>query len=81
MADECLDVSTIDELLICCRWIENGESTEDFIEILHREKADDENIHFQLMDCLKKENIQLSKLILMALMVKPHSLGNVRWLR
>ena len=63
MADECTDVSIIEELSIYCHWIENGEATEHFIEIVPLKNADAENIHLQLMDCLKKKNIQVSKLI------------------
>ena len=63
MADECTDVFIIEELSIYCRWIENGEATEHFIEIVPLKNADAENIHLQLMDCIKEKNIQVSKLI------------------
>ena len=55
MADECTDVSTIEELTIYCRWMENGEATEYFIEIVPLKKADAESIHLQLMDCLRRK--------------------------
>ena len=55
MADECTDVSIIEELSIYCHWIENGEDSEHFIEIVPLKNADAENIHLQLMDCLKKK--------------------------
>ena len=63
MADECTDVSIIEELSIYCCWIENGEDTGHFIEIVPLKNADSVNIHLQLMNCLKKKNIQVSKLI------------------
>ena len=63
MADECTDVSTIEELSIYCPWIGNGEATEYFIKIVPLKNIDAENIHLQMMDCLKKKNIQVSKLI------------------
>ena len=34
MTDECTDVTTIEELTICCRWEESGVPEEHFIEIL-----------------------------------------------
>ena len=33
MANECTDVTTIEELTICCRWVESGVPEEHFIEI------------------------------------------------
>ena len=32
MADECTDVTTIEELTICCRWVASGVPEEHFIE-------------------------------------------------
>ena len=40
IVDECMDVSTIEELSIYCHWIENVEATE-------HKNADAENIHLQ----------------------------------
>ena len=34
VADECIDVATIEELSIFCHWVENGSPVEHFIEIL-----------------------------------------------
>ena len=31
MADECTDVTTIEELTICCHWVESGVLEEYFI--------------------------------------------------
>ena len=39
MADECTDVTTIEELTICCRWVESVVPEENFIEILPLKKA------------------------------------------
>ena len=63
MADECTDVSDVEEFSIYCSWIENGEATEHFINIVPLKNADAENIHLQLKDCLKKKNILVSNLI------------------
>ena len=45
MADECTDVTTIEELTICCYWVASGVPEEDFIEILSLKKANAENIY------------------------------------
>ena len=42
MADECTDVTTIEELTICCHSVENGVPEEHFIEILLLKKANAE---------------------------------------
>ena len=39
LADECQDVSTQEELSICCRWVVNGHSEEHFMTILHSQVA------------------------------------------
>ena len=63
MADECTDVTTIEELTICCRWVESGEPDEHFIEILPLKKANAENIYSALVECCREKNIQLGRLI------------------
>ena len=35
LADECVDISTQEELSVCCRWIVNGQPEEHFLSILH----------------------------------------------
>ena len=63
MADECTNVSTVEELSLFCRWIENGEPTEHFIDLLPMKRTDAESIYSALVECLKSKNIQLSNLI------------------
>ena len=63
MADERTDVSTVEELSLFCRWIENGETTEHFIDLLPMKRTDAESIYSALVECLKSKNIQLSNLI------------------
>ena len=65
MADKCTDVSTVEELSLFCRWIENGEPTEHFIDLLPMKKTDAESIYSALVECLKSKNIQLSYHIVM----------------
>lgn len=42
MADECMDISTVEELSIYCRWVEDGIPVEHFLEILPLKRADAE---------------------------------------
>ena len=37
MADECADISAVEELSIFCRWIEGGVPVENFMEIIPKE--------------------------------------------
>ena len=66
MADECTDVSTIDELSIFCQWSENTKPMEHFNELVPLKSVNAESIHSAMAECLKSKNIQLSKLINMS---------------
>ena len=63
LADECTDITTIEELSVACRWVENGRPVEHFIEIIPLKKADSKIIYETLVDCLKMKGVQISKLI------------------
>ena len=63
MDDECTDVTTIEELTICCRWVESGVPEEHFIEILPLKKANAESIYSELVEYCREKNIQLGRLI------------------
>ena len=63
MADECTDVTTIEELTICCHWVESGVPEEHFIEILPLKKANAESICSALVEHCREKNIQLGRLI------------------
>ena len=63
MADECTGVTTIEELTICCRWVESGVPEENFIEILPLKKANAESIYSALVEYCREKNIQLGRLI------------------
>ena len=62
-ADECTDVTTIEELTICCHWVENGVPEEHFMEILPLKKANAEMIYSALVEYCREKNIQLRRLI------------------
>ena len=61
MANECPDVTTIEET-ICC-WVESGVPEEHFIEILPLKKANAESIYSALVEYCREKNIQLGRLI------------------
>ena len=62
-ADICTDVTTIEKLTICCRWVESGVPEEHFIEILPLKKANAESIYSALVEYCREKNIQLGRLI------------------
>ena len=56
LADECTDISTIEELSIVFCWVEDGLPVEHFIELVSLKKADANTIYGTLIDCLKKKD-------------------------
>ena len=52
MADGCVDVSTIEELSLYCRSVEDGRSVEDFVEIVSLKKGDAETIYKNIAEYL-----------------------------
>ena len=50
MADECTDVTTIEELTICCHWVGSGVPEEHCIEILPLKKVNAESIYSALVE-------------------------------
>ena len=56
-------VTTIEELTVCCRWVESGVPEEHFIEILSLMKANAESIYSALVEYYREKNIQLGRLI------------------
>ena len=63
MADDCTDVTNIQELTICCCWVEHGVPEEHFIEILALKKANAESIYSALVKYYREMIIQLGRLI------------------
>ena len=63
MADECTDVTTIEEQTICCCWVESGVPEEHFIEMWPLKKANAESIYSALVEYCREKNIQLGRLI------------------
>ena len=63
MADECADVTTIEELTIFCHSVESGVPEEHCIEILPMKKANAEGIYSALVEYCREKNIQFGRLI------------------
>ena len=63
LADECTDISTIEELSIVCHWVEDGEPVEHFIEIVPLKKANAKFNYDSIIDCLKKKGVIISNMI------------------
>ena len=63
MADECTDVTTIEELSIFYRWVEDGKPVEHFLEIVPMKSTDAKTIYSALIQFMKDKNIQISKLV------------------
>ncbi len=63
MADECVEISTIEELSVFCRWEENGKPVESFLDIVPLNKADAEAIYTALVTSLKEKNLELGKVV------------------
>ena len=63
MADECTDISTVEEMSVFCRWEEKGITEEHFLEIIHLCQANAESIYSALVECLKDKKLQISKIV------------------
>ena len=57
MVDECTDVHSWEELIICCRWVESSVPEENFIVILLLKKANAESIYSALVEYCRERNI------------------------
>ena len=62
MADECTDVTTIEELTICCRWVEMVYQKNTSLKFCLK-KANAESIYSTLVEYCREKNIQLGRLI------------------
>ena len=63
MADECTDITTVEELSIYCRWVEDGLPVEHFLDIIPLTKVNAKTIYTTLVDVLRAKDIPLSKLV------------------
>ena len=63
MADECIDITTVEELSIFFRWVKDRVPVVHFLGILPLKKADAVTIHSTLIKFLNEKEIQLGKLV------------------
>ena len=63
LADECQDVSSQEELSICCRWVVEGHSEEHFITILHIRALDSETLAHAITTYMESHGLDFKKLI------------------
>ncbi|XP_064386984.1 zinc finger MYM-type protein 1-like [Halichondria panicea] len=63
LADECEDISTQEELSICCRWIVDGQAEEHFISVLHVLACDAETITEAIESFIASSDLQYRKLV------------------
>ena len=63
LADECVDISTIEELSIYCQWIVNGKPEEHFLTVLRICAKDAATISDAISSFLESKNLDYRKLI------------------
>jgi len=62
LADECTDISTIEELSVVICWVENGLPVNHFIELVPLRKTDTSTI-YETTDCMKKRGLVIGNMI------------------
>ena len=63
LEDECENISTQEELSVCCRWIVNGKPEEHFLTILHIVACDAKTITSTLESFISSNNLDYQKLV------------------
>ena len=63
MADECTDITAVEELSVFRRWEEDGTPVECFLDIVPLKKADAESIYLALVKCIKGKNLQVGNIV------------------
>ena len=63
MADKFTDITTVEELSIYCRWVEDGLPVEHFLHIIPLTKDDPKTIYTTLVDVFRVKDSPLSKLV------------------
>ena len=53
MADECTDITSVEELSVFCHREEDGTPVECFLDIVPLKKADAKSIYLALVKCIK----------------------------
>ena len=55
MGDECTNVSSMEELSLCFRWLKDGKPVEHFLEVIHVTKTDAETITLAITTYLQEK--------------------------
>ena len=63
LADECVDISTTEELSIYCRWIVNGKPEEHFLTVFHITALDAATISDTICTFLESKNLDYRNLV------------------
>jgi len=63
LADECEDVSTNEELSVCCRWIVDGQAEEHFLDMVHIPACDAATISEELEKFIMIRKLDYRKLV------------------
>ena len=63
LTDECQDISTQEELSICCLWLVNGCIEEHFLTILHVKSTDAATITDALTSFFREKNLDYRRLV------------------
>ena len=59
MGYECTDVSSMEELSLCFRWLKDGKPVEHFLEVIHVTKTDAETITLAITTYLQEKLIDI----------------------
>ena len=63
MADECTDITEVEELSVFCHWEEDGTPVECFLDIVPLKRADAESIYLALVKCIKDKHLQVGNIV------------------
>ncbi len=68
MADECTDITTVEELSVFCRWEGDGTPVKRFLDIVPLKKPNAESIYLALVEYIKDK---IGNIVGMVLIVLP----------
>ena len=74
-------MTTVEELSIFCRWVEDGIPVEHFLEIIPLKSADAKTIYFTLVEFLKEKIYRSASLWVWDSLEQQLSLGNTKVFR
>ena len=63
MADECTDITTVEELSVFYHWGEDGTPVECFLDNMPLKKANAESIYLVLVKCIKDKYLQVGNIV------------------